>query len=108
MLCCAYFLSHVRLFVTPCAVACWAPPSMAILQARMLEWVAMPSSLGSSHPRDQTQVSRVADGFFTIWATRETHEYWNGEPIPSPGDLPDQELNWVDSLPAELAGKPIL
>jgi len=30
---------------------------MGILQARILEWVAMPSSRGSSQPRDQTQVS---------------------------------------------------
>ena len=41
-----------------------------ILQARILEWVAMPSSRGSSQPRDQTQVSRIAGGFFTIWATK--------------------------------------
>ena len=36
-----------------------------ILQARMLEWVAMPSSRGSSWPRDQTRVSCIAGGFFT-------------------------------------------
>ena len=36
-----------------------------ILQARILEWVATPSSRGSSQPRDQTQVSRPAGGFFT-------------------------------------------
>jgi len=42
-----------------------------ILQARILEWVAVPFSRGSSHPRDQTQVSRTAGGFFTSWATRE-------------------------------------
>ena len=41
-----------------------------ILQARILEWAAMPSSRGSSQPRDQTQVSLIAGGFFTIWATR--------------------------------------
>ena len=46
-----------------------------ILQARILEWAAMPSSRGSSLPRDQTQVSHVVGGFFTIWATREAHEY---------------------------------
>ena len=44
---------------------------MGILQARMLESVAMPSSRGSAQPRDQTQVSCIAGGFFTIWATRE-------------------------------------
>ena len=36
----------------------------------------------------------IASRSFTIWATREAHEYWNGEPIPSAGDLPDQDLNW--------------
>jgi len=36
-----------------------------ILQARILEWVAYPFSSGSSQPRDQTQVSRIARGFFT-------------------------------------------
>ena len=47
-------------------IACQAPLSMGILQARILEWVAMPSSRGSSQPRDQTQVSSIAGGIFTI------------------------------------------
>ena len=38
---------------------------------RILEWVAYPFSSGSSLPRNQTQVSRIAGGFFTSWATRE-------------------------------------
>ena len=42
-----------------------------ISQARILEWVAIPFSRGSSQPRDQTWVSCLAGGFFTIWATRE-------------------------------------
>ena len=42
-----------------------------ILQARILEWVAMPSSRASSQPRDQTQVSHIAGRFSTIWATRK-------------------------------------
>ena len=37
-----------------------------ILQARILEWVTMPSSKGSSRPRDQTQVSCTAGGFFMV------------------------------------------
>ena len=37
----------------------------------ILEWVAVPFSRGSSQPRDWTQVSCIADGFFTSWATRE-------------------------------------
>ena len=36
-----------------------------ILQARILEWLAFPFSRGSSQPRDQTQVSQIAGGFFT-------------------------------------------
>ena len=42
-----------------------------ILQATILEWVAIPSSRGSSQPRDHTQVSYIAGRFFTIWATRK-------------------------------------
>ena len=45
-----------------------------ILQARILEWVAFLFSRGSSQPRDQTQVSRIAGGFFTSWATREAQQ----------------------------------
>ena len=41
---------------------------MEILQARIQEWVAMPSSRGSSQPRDPTQVSCIAGRFFTVWA----------------------------------------
>ena len=52
-------------------MACQAPLSMGILQARILEWVTMPSSRESSQPRDRIQVSLIAGGFFTICATRE-------------------------------------
>ena len=44
---------------------------LGILQARILEWVAFPFSWGSSQPRDQTQVSRIAGRFFTSWTTRK-------------------------------------
>jgi len=40
-----------------------------ILQARIVEWLDFPLSGASSQPRDQTQVSRIAGGFFTSWAT---------------------------------------
>ena len=43
-----------------------------ILQARILEWVAFPVSRESSQPRDRTQVSRIAWGFFTSWVARKT------------------------------------
>ena len=59
-------LSHVQLFVTPMDyTAC------GILQARILEWVAVPFSRGSSQLRDQTQVFHIAGWFFTSWATWE-------------------------------------
>ena len=60
-------------FETPWTVAHQTPLSIGILQAKILEWVAMPSSRGSSQSRDRTQVSRNAGGFFAIWATREAH-----------------------------------
>ena len=47
-------------------------PPHGILQARILEWVAVLFSKGSSQPRDQTQISHMAGRFFTSSATRET------------------------------------
>ena len=40
-----------------------------ILQARILEWGAIPFSRGPSWTRDQTQVSHIAGRLFTVWAT---------------------------------------
>ena len=53
-----------------------SPPgsSMGSLQARILEWIAMPSSRKSSQSRDWTQVSHIVGRFFTVWATREAQE----------------------------------
>ena len=54
-----------------------SPPGFSvhgILQVRILEWFAMPLSRGSSQPGDWTQVSCIAGGFFTIWATREAQQ----------------------------------
>ena len=51
-----------------------SPPGSSvhgILQTRILEWVAISFSRGSSQPRDRTQMFCVAGRFFTIWATRE-------------------------------------
>ena len=50
----------------PWTVAQQAPLSMRILQARILEWVAIPSFRGSSQSRYQTQVPRTAGALFTI------------------------------------------
>ena len=45
-----------------------------IFQARVLEWVAISFSRGTSWPEDQTQVSHMAGGCFTHWATKEAPE----------------------------------
>ena len=52
--------------VTLWTIACQASLSMGILQARIPEWLAMPSSRGSSQPRDETQVSYIAGRSFTV------------------------------------------
>ena len=59
-------LSRVQLFVT--SVDCSPPGSSVhgILQARRLQWVAIPFSKESSQPRGQTQISCNARGFFTF------------------------------------------
>ena len=44
-----------------------------ILQTRILEWVAIPFSRGSSWPRDRTHFSCTGSRFYTFWATREVH-----------------------------------
>ena len=64
---CEMSLSCVWLFATPWTIA-QDFPVYGILQARILEWVALPFSKGSS----QSRVSHTAGRFFTIWATRET------------------------------------
>ena len=66
-------LSHsvVSDSATPWTAALQAPLSVGILQAWILEWGAIPSSRGSSQPRDRIQVSCIAGRFFTFWATRE-------------------------------------
>ena len=50
------------LVAQPCSV-------LGILQARILEWVAIHFSRGSAWPRNQTQVSWIAGEFFTVWTT---------------------------------------
>ena len=50
---------------------CSPPGSCPWGFSRILEWVAMPFSRGSSQCRDRTQVSCIVGRFFTIWITRE-------------------------------------
>ena len=64
----------VKVLVTQlCPTLCdsmdYSPPGSSvhgILQPRIVEWVAIPFSRGSSQPRDQTQVSHIVGRFFTI------------------------------------------
>ena len=63
-----------QLCLTLCNSMDCNPPGSSIhgiLQARVLEWVAISFSRGSSQPRDRTWVSRIVGRHFTVWATRE-------------------------------------
>ena len=99
-------------------INCSLPSSSVhgILQARVLEWVAISFSRGSSRTRDPTRVSCMAGRRFTLWATRNVkslswirifatpwtvayqappsmgfsrQECWSTLPFSFPGDLPD-------------------
>ena len=80
---CAYpYLSmSTRVLVVQSCLTLWDPMDCSlpgssvhgILQARILDWVAIPFSKGSSQPRSRTQVSCTAGRFFIIWVTREAH-----------------------------------
>ena len=58
-----------------CPTLC-GPPYCAsgILRARILEWLAISFSRGSSRPRDWTRVSHITGRFFTVWVTREARD----------------------------------
>ena len=68
-------LSCARLSETPRAIDHQAPLSR-ILQARILEWVAIPFSRGSFRPKDWTRFSSLPG--FTIWASRQAPEFVRG------------------------------
>ena len=67
-----YFMKKVlaaQSYLTVCNPMDCSPPGSSVhgtLQARILEWVAMPFSRGASQPRDQIWVSCIAGRFFTI------------------------------------------
>ena len=72
--CCAVLCLVAQSCPTLCDPMDCSPPGSSvrgILQARILEWVATPSSRGSSPPRDRTHVSGIAGGFSTVWVTRK-------------------------------------
>ena len=79
-----------------------SPPGSSvhgILEARILEWVAISFSRGSSWPRDWTLVSCIAGGFFTVWITRDTLTEWLKSPEKAKVKLPSHWKPWSD--PAE-------
>ena len=110
----------------------YSPPGSSVhgtLQTRILEWVAISFSRGSSRPRHGTQVSRIGGrvlyceskshlvmsnslqphGLYSLW---NSSEYWSGLPCPPSGDLPKPGIKprfpalQADSLPAEPPRKP--
>ena len=81
--------SVTQLCLTPYDSMGCSPPGSSvhgILQTRILQWVAMPSSRGSSWPRDQTCISCIAGGFFAtcskFWAT--SHSKYSQERFNQP------------------------
>ena len=75
---------------TLCDPMDYSPPGSSVhemLQARLLKWVAIPFSRGSSWPGDQTQVSCTASRFFTDWANLEEHRKPCGVITPTPPTL---------------------
>ena len=69
----------VKVLVTQSCLTLWdsmacSPPGSSVrgnFWARILEWVAIPYSRGSSQPRNRACISCIACRFFTVWATRE-------------------------------------
>ena len=71
--CVCLVISRHQSWLTLCNPMDCSPPGSSvhgIFQARIVEWVTMPSCRVPSQPGDQTQVSCTAGGFFTVWATR--------------------------------------
>ena len=67
------FYLYYRLFATPWTSSLPGSSLHGILQARVLEWVAISFSRRSSQPRDQTWISRIPGRRFNLWATGEAH-----------------------------------
>ena len=73
---------NVKLLVVQSCPPFWEPMDCStsgssvhgVFQERILQWVAIPFSKGSSWLRDRTQVSCIAGRLFTVWATREPWE----------------------------------
>ena len=95
-------LPHFKVLVTQsCPILCnpmiYSSPGSSvhgILQARILEWVAISFSRRSFWTRDQTLVSGTTSRFFTIWATREaSRSYFVTNKASSPHPIIERECN---------------
>ena len=87
---------------TLCDPVDYSPPDSSvhgILQARILEWVAISFSRGSSQPRDRTWVSCIAGRRFILWATREACRcllsYWGSSPFLVYWDFKIMDGCWI-------------
>ena len=95
----------IRSCLTLCDPMDCSPPGSSvhgICQARILEWVPIPFSKGSSQPRDQTRVFCIAGRFLTVWAI---HPMWlaaistlypHPHPLPCPTEIREPVWYSVD------------
>ena len=73
-----------------------SPPGSSvhgILQARILEWVAISFSRGSSQPRDRTQISCIAGRLYTVWATSSESGVFSSWPGPTSHSLQTERIH---------------
>ena len=97
-------LNHVLLFCNPID---HSPPGSSVCgisQARILEWIAISFSSGSSWPQDQTCIYCIAGGFFTTKSpTHSSVLAWRIPGMAEPGGLPSMGLHRVGHDWSDLA-----
>ena len=102
-LCCTIYCCCCCLVTNSCPTLCDPMDCLpglsvhGIFQARILEWVAISFSRGSSWPRDRTQVSSIGSRFFIVFCTLHTL------PLPCPSLSPLTWLSWRHQRRASLA-----
>ena len=108
---CAVLCLVTKSCLTLCNPMDCSPPGSSvhgISQIRILAWVAMSSSRGSSQPRDRTQVSRIAGRFFTSWASPNKTYGLNNRTwfTHSSGGWKSKIKSWQSRLPPRLSPWP--
>ena len=91
---CACLAACVQHFATLWTASLQAPLSMGILQARLLEWVAMPSSRGSSQPGVETRSPTVQEDSLSSQTPGKPKNTGVGSLSLLQRIFPTQELNW--------------